>query len=317
METEFWRGKQVVVTGGAGFLGSYVVKKLQERNCQHVFVPRSKDYDLREKESVIQLYKDAKPDIVIHLAAVVGGIGANRKYPGKFFYDNAIMGVQLIEYARQFDVKKFVCVGTICAYPKYTPVPFREDDLWNGYPEETNAPYGLAKKMLLVQLQAYHQQYGFNGIYLLPVNLYGPRDNFDPEYSHVIPAIIKKYVDARDHGDDKIVAWGTGEASREFLYVEDAAEAILLAAEHYNKTDPVNIGSGEEIKIKDLINLVKELSRFDGTIEWDASQPDGQPRRKLDTTKAFKEFGFLAQTSLRKGLERTIRYYEEMKAIDE
>lgn len=317
METEFWRGKQVVVTGGAGFLGSYVVKKLQERNCQHVFVPRSEDYDLREKESVIQLYKDAKPDIVIHLAAVVGGIGANRKYPGKFFYDNAIMGVQLIEYARQFDVKKFVCVGTICAYPKYTPVPFREDDLWNGYPEETNAPYGLAKKMLLVQLQAYHQQYGFNGIYLLPVNLYGPRDNFDPEYSHVIPAIIKKYVDARDHGDDKIVAWGTGEASREFLYVEDAAEAILLAAEHYNKTDPVNIGSGEEIKIKDLINLVKELSRFDGTIEWDASQPDGQPRRKLDTTKAFKEFGFLAQTSLRKGLERTIRYYEEMKAIDE
>lgn len=317
METEFWRGKQVVVTGGAGFLGSYVVKKLQERNCQHVFVPRSEDYDLREKESVIQLYKDAKPDIVIHLAAVVGGIGANRKYPGKFFYDNAIMGVQLIEYARQFDVKKFVCVGTICAYPKYTPVPFREDDLWNGYPEETNAPYGLAKKMLLVQLQAYHQQYGFNGIYLLPVNLYGPRDNFDPEYSHVIPAIIKKYVDARDHGDDKIVAWGTGEASREFLYVEDAAEAILLAAEHYNKTDPMNIGSGEEIKIKDLINLVKELSRFDGTIEWDASQPDGQPRRKLDTTKAFKEFGFLAQTSLRKGLERTIRYYEEMKAIDE
>ena len=298
------------------FLGSYVVQKLQERGCQQIFVPRSKDYDLREKESIIRLYEDIKPDIVIHLAAVVGGIGANRKYPGKFFYDNAIMGIQLIEYARQFDIKKFVCVGTICAYPKYTPVPFREDDLWNGYPEETNAPYGLAKKMLLVQLQAYRQQYGFNGIYLLPVNLYGPRDNFDPEYSHVIPAIIKKYVEARDNGDEKIVAWGTGEASREFLYVEDAAEAILLAAERYNKPDPVNIGSGEEIKIKDLIQLVKELSHFGGRVEWDTSQPDGQPRRKLDTTKAFKEFGFRAQTSLREGLERTIHYYEEMGAAD-
>lgn len=316
MKTEFWRGKQVLVTGGAGFLGSYVVEKLQERGCQEIFVPRSKDYDLREKESIIRLYDEIEPEIVIHLAAVVGGIGANRKYCGSFFYDNAIMGIQLIEYARRFQLKKFVCVGTVCSYPKYTPVPFREEDLWNGYPEETNAPYGLAKKMLLVQLQAYRQQYGFNGIYLLPVNLYGPRDNFDPEYSHVIPAIIKKYVDARDRGEDRIVAWGTGEASREFLYVEDAAEAIVSAAELYNKPDPVNIGSGEEIKIKNLIHLVKELSRFEGTVEWDPSQPDGQPRRRLDTTKAFEEFGFRAETSFREGLERTIRYYEEMKSIE-
>lgn len=316
MKTEFLKGKQVLVTGGAGFLGSYVVEKLQERGCQEIFVPRSKDYDLREKESIIRLYDEIKPEIVIHLAAVVGGIGANRKYSGKFFYDNAIMGIQLIEYARRFQLKKFVCVGTVCSYPKYTPVPFREEDLWNGYPEETNAPYGLAKKMLLVQLQAYRQQYGFNGIYLLPVNLYGPRDNFDPEYSHVIPAIVKKYVDARDRGEDRIVAWGTGEASREFLYVEDAAEAIVSAAELYNKPDPVNIGSGEEIKIKDLIHLVKELSRFEGTVEWDPSKPDGQPRRKLDTKKAFEEFGFRARTSFREGLERTINYYEEMRAFD-
>jgi len=316
VKTESWKEKQVLVTGAAGFLGSHVVEKLQERGCQEIFVPRSKDYDLREKESIIRLYDEIKPEIVIHLAAVVGGIGANRKYPGNFFYDNAIMGIQLIEYARRFEVKKFVCAGTICAYPKYTPVPFREEDLWNGYPEETNAPYGLAKKMLLVQLQAYRQQYRFNGIYLLPVNLYGPRDNFNPEYSHVIPAIIKKFVDARDRGDDKIVAWGTGEASREFLYVEDAAEAIVLAAELYNKPDPVNIGSGEEIKIKDLIHIVKELTHFEGTVEWDPSQPDGQPRRMLDTTKAFEEFGFRAETSFREGLERTIRYYEEMKSIE-
>lgn len=316
MRSEFWIEKQVLVTGAAGFLGSYVVEKLQERGCQEIFVPRSKDYDLREKESIIRLYDEIKPEIVIHLAAVVGGIGANRKYGGKFFYDNAIMGIQLIEYARRFQLKKFVCVGTVCSYPKYTPVPFREEDLWNGYPEETNAPYGLAKKMLLVQLQAYRQQYGFNGIYLLPVNLYGPRDNFNPEYSHVIPAIVKKYVDARDRGEDRIVAWGTGEASREFLYVEDAAEAIVSAAELYNKPDPVNIGSGEEIKIKDLIHLVKELSRFEGAVEWDPSKPDGQPRRKLDTKKAFEEFGFRARTSFREGLERTINYYEEMKSVD-
>ena len=307
----FWENKRVTVTGGAGFLGSYVVEKLRERGCRHIFVPRSRDYDLREKEAIIRMYEDSQPDIVIHLAAVVGGIGANRKYPGRFFYDNAMMGIQLIEYARQFAVEKFVCIGTICAYPKYTPVPFKEDDLWNGYPEETNAPYGLAKKMLLVQLQAYRQQYGFNGIYLLPVNLYGPRDNFDPEYSHVIPAIIKKCVDAKRCGDKKIVAWGTGEVSREFLYVEDAAEGIILATERYNKPDPVNLGSGEEIKIKDLVYLIKELTGFEGVVEWDASQPDGQPRRRLDTSKAKEEFGFEAKTSLREGLRRTIRYYEQ------
>jgi len=311
-ESQFWRDKRVTVTGGAGFLGSYVVEKLRERGCRHIFVPRSRDYDLREKEAVIRMYEDSHPDIVIHLAAVVGGIGANRKYPGKFFYDNAIMGIQLIEYARQFAVKKFVCIGTICAYPKYTPVPFKEENLWNGYPEETNAPYGLAKKMLLVQLQAYRQQYGFNGIYLLPVNLYGPRDNFDPEYSHVIPAIIKKCVDAKRRGDNKIVAWGTGEVSREFLYVEDAAEGIILATERYNKPDPVNLGSGEEIKIKDLVYLIKELTGFEGVVEWDASQPDGQPRRRLDTTRAKEEFGFEAKTSLREGLRRTIEYYKEL-----
>jgi len=308
----FWEDKRVTVTGGAGFLGSFIVEQLKKKNPKSIFVPRSKDYDLREKEAIIQMYEDSKPDVLIHLAAVVGGIGANRKYPGKFFYDNAIMGIQLIEQARRFGVKKFVCVGTICAYPKLTPVPFREDDLWNGYPEETNAPYGLAKKMLLVQLQAYRQQYGFNGIYLLPVNLYGPRDNFDPEYSHVIPAIIKKCVDARRRGDDKIVAWGTGEVTREFLYVEDAAEGILLATERYNKPDPVNLGSGEEIKIKDLVMLIKELSGFEGRVEWDTSQPDGQPRRRLDTTRACKEFGFRAKTSLREGLVRTIRYYESL-----
>jgi len=308
----FWKDKRVTVTGGAGFLGSFVVEQLEKKDPKSIFVPRSKDYDLREKEAIIQMYEDSKPDIVIHLAAVAGGIGANRKYPGKFFYDNAIMGIQLIEHAKQFSVKKFVCVGTICAYPKFVPVPFKEDNLWNGYPEETNAPYGLAKKMLLVQLQAYRQQYGFNGIYLLPVNLYGPRDNFDPEYSHVIPAIIKKCVDARRRGDDKIVAWGTGEVSREFLYVEDAAEGILLATERYNKSDPVNLGSGEEIKIKHLVMLIKELSGFEGKVEWDTSQPDGQPRRRLDTTRAFKEFGFRAKTSLGEGLERTIRYYESL-----
>lgn len=307
----FWNDKCVVVTGGAGFLGSYVVEKLMERGCRDIFVPRSRDYDLREKEAILRLYKDARPDMVIHLAAVVGGIGANQKYPGKFFYDNAIMGIQLIEYARQFNVEKFVCVGTICAYPKYTPVPFKEEDLWSGYPEETNAPYGLAKKMLLVQLQAYQQQYGFNGIYLLPVNLYGPRDNFDPEYSHVIPAIIKKLVDAKREGEKKVVAWGTGEVSREFLYVEDAAEGIVLATERYNKPDPINLGSGEEIKIKDLVCLIKELVGFEGEVEWDLSKPDGQPHRRLDTTRAKEEFGFVARVSLREGLKRTIAWYEK------
>jgi len=307
---DFWTHRRVVVTGGAGFLGSYVVEKLRERGCRHIFFPRSRDYDLREKEAIIRMYEDSRPDIVIHLAAVVGGIGANRKYPGKFFYDNAIMGIQLIEQARQVGVEKFVCVGTICAYPKFTPVPFKEDDLWNGYPEETNAPYGLAKKMLLVQLQAYRQQYGFNGIYLLPVNLYGPGDNFDPEFSHVIPAIIKKFVDAKRRGDKKVVAWGTGEATREFLYVEDAAEGIVLATERYNKPDPVNLGAGREIKVKDLVYLIKDLVGFQGEVEWDTSKPDGQPRRMLDTTRAKREFGFEAKMPFEEGLANTIAWYE-------
>lgn len=311
---DFWHGRRVVVTGGAGFLGSYLVEKLRERRCMEIFVPRSEDYDLRDKTHILRMLKAARPHILIHLAAAVGGIGANRKYPGRFFYDNAIMGIQIIEEARKADVEKFVCVGTICAYPKHTPVPFKEDDLWNGYPEETNAPYGLAKKMLLVQLQAYRQQYGFNGIYLLPVNLYGPRDNFDPEYSHVIAAIIKKCVDAKRRGDKSIVAWGTGEASREFLYVEDAAEGILLASERYNSPDPVNLGSGEEIKIRDLVMLIKERTGFKGVVEWDTSQPDGQPRRRLDTSRALSEFGFRAYTDLREGIDRTIRYYQKVSS---
>jgi len=309
----FWANKRVVVTGGAGFLGSRVVAKLKGRRCQHIFVPRSADYDLREKEAIVRMFEDSQPDIVIHLAAVVGGIGANQKYPGKFFYDNAIMGIQLIEYARQFNVEKLVCVGTICAYPKYTSVPFKEEALWNGYPEETNAPYGLAKKMLLVQLQAYRQQYGFNGIYLLPVNLCGPGDNFDPEYSHVIPALIKKFVDAKHKGEKKIVAWGTGGVSREFLYVEDAAEAVLLAAEQYDKPEPVNVGSGEEIKVRDLVYMIKELVGFEGEVEWDTSRPDGQPRRRLDTSKAKEEFGFEAKVRLKEGLKRTIEWYEHSR----
>ena len=306
----FWANKRVVVTGGAGFLGSYVVEKLQQRGCEDIAVPRSKDYDLRQKEAIIQMYEDSRPDIVIHLAAVVGGIGANQKYQGKFFYDNAIMGIQLIEQAQQVGVEKFVCIGTICAYPKFTPVPFKEDDLWNGYPEETNAPYGLAKKMLLVQLQAYRQQYGFSGIYLLPVNLYGPGDNFDPEFSHVIPAIIRRFVDARDRGDKNIIAWGTGEATREFLYVEDAAEGIILGTEHYNKPDPVNLGAGQEIKVKDLVRLIKDLVGFQGEIEWDTSKPDGQPRRRLDTSRAEREFDFEARVGFKEGLQQTINWYQ-------
>jgi GDP-L-fucose synthase len=255
------------------------------------------------------MYEDSRPDIIIHLAAVEGGIGANRENPGRFFYDNAIMGIQLIEYARQFGVKKFVCIGTICAYPKYTPVPFKEEDLWNGYPEETNAPYGLAKKVLLVQLQAYRQQYGFNGIYLLPVNLYGPGDNFDPESSHVIPALIKKCVDAVREGKDEIVVWGTGEVTREFIYVEDAAEGILLAAENYDQPGPVNIGAGFEISIKDLVDLIMRLTGFKGSVVWDTFKPDGQPRRMLNTSRAEKEFGFQAKTPFQEGLMRTIEWY--------
>lgn len=327
----FWSDRRFLVTGGSGFLGSFVVEKLQERGCEDVFVPRSKDYDLVEMEAVKRLYKRTNPDIVIHLAARVGGIGANRANPGKFFYDNLMMGVQMMEVGRRVGIEKFVAVGTVCAYPKFTPVPFHEKDLWNGYPEETNAPYGLAKKMLLVQAQAYRQQYGFNAIYLLPVNLYGPRDNFDPDSSHVIPALIRKCVDAmhqaeegRTRGEAKnlniqpqasnlkppsITVWGTGKPTREFLYVEDAAEGILRATEKYNKPDPVNLGAGFEISIKDLVELIAKLTDFKGEIIWDASKPDGQPRRMLDVSKAEREFGFKANSSFEEGLKKTIDWY--------
>lgn len=305
----FWQNKRVLITGGAGFLGSFVVEKLRERGCKDFFIPRSKDYDLVEMEAVKRLYEDSKPDIVIHLAAKVGGIGANRENPGKFFYDNLMMGVQMMEVGRQVGIEKFVAIGTVCAYPKFTPVPFKEENLWNGYPEETNAPYGLAKKMLLVQEQAYRQQYGFNAIYLLPVNLYGPRDNFDLETSHVIPALIRKCVDAIREEKDEIVVWGTGKPTREFLYVEDAAEGILMATEKYNKPDPVNLGAGFEISIKDLIDLIVKFTGFKGGVIWDTSKPDGQPRRMLDTSRAEKEFGFKAKTSFKEGLKKTIDWY--------
>ncbi|BCV25991.1 GDP-L-fucose synthase [Gelria sp. Kuro-4] len=307
-----WKDKRVVVTGGAGFLGSFLVEKLQRRGCCNVFVPRSREYDLREKENIQHLLSDTQPEIIFHLAAVVGGIGANQANPGRFFYDNAIMGIQLIEQARLFGVRKLVLLGTICAYPKYTPVPFKED-LWNGYPEETNAPYGLAKKMLLVQAQAYRQQYGLNSIYLLPVNLYGPRDNFDLETSHVIPALIRKFVDAEENGQQQVVVWGTGKPTREFLYVEDAAEGILLAAERYDKPEPVNLGSGGEIAIRDLVYLIKDMVGYQGSVIWDTSRPDGQPRRRLDTSRAWQEFGFRAKTSLREGLEKTIAWYMQQR----
>ncbi|MGB8707902.1 MAG: GDP-L-fucose synthase [Dehalococcoidia bacterium] len=301
--------KRITVTGGAGFLGSYVVRKLRESGCETIFVVRSKEYDLVDNEAVKRLYQNAKPDIVIHLAGRVGGIGANKQNPGRFFYDNLMMGVQMMEQGRLAGIEKFVAIGTICAYPKFTPVPFREEDLWNGYPEETNAPYGLAKKMLLVQAQAYRQQYGFNDIYLLPVNLYGPGDNFDPEYSHVIPALIKKCADANKLGSREIVVWGTGKPTREFIYVEDAAEAIVLATERYNKGEPVNIGSGVEISIKDLVNLIARLTGFKGRIVWDTSKPDGQPRRRLEISKAEAEFRFKAKTKFKEGLRKTIEWY--------
>lgn len=302
-------GKRICVTGGEGFVGSHLVAKLHEKGCSTVFVPRYPDFDLRNKEDIMRMYEEARPDIVIHLAAKVGGIGANSAYPGEFFYDNIIMGVQLMEYARVSGVQKFVAMGTICAYPKITAVPFREDDLWKGYPEDTNAPYGLAKKMLLVQAQAYRRQYGFNAIYLLPVNMYGPGDNFNPEYSHVIPAIIKKCFDGIKEGRNEITLWGTGNATREFLYVDDCAEALYLAAGLYNKPDPVNIGAGFEISIRDLAELIRDLSGFKGRIAWDPSKPDGQPRRCLDTSKALREFGFKASTDLREGLKKTIEWY--------
>ena len=308
--------KRIAVTGGAGFLGSHVVRKLGERGCNEIFVPRSKDYNLVKMEAVKRLYRDAKPDIVIHLAARVGGIGANMRNPGSFFYDNLMMGVQLIEQGRLSGIEKFVAIGTICAYPKFTPVPFKEEDLWNGYPEETNAPYGLAKKMLLVQSQSYRQQYGFNSIYLLPVNLYGPGDNFDPESSHVIPALIRKVFEAKEKGQGGIVAWGSGKPTREFLYVEEAAEGIVLAAEKYNKSDPVNLGAGFEISIKDLAEMTCELAGFSGKIAWDASKPDGQPRRRLDTSKAKKEFGFESKIAFRDGLKRTIEWYSKQRTTN-
>ena len=311
--SDYFHNKRIVVTGGAGFLGAYILKGLQDRGCGHILVPRIEDYDLVRPADIERMYDDMQPDVVIHLAAVVGGIGANREHPGEFFYKNLMMGVQLIEQARLRGIEKFVAIGTICAYPKFTPVPFKEQDLWIGYPEETNAPYGLAKKMLLVQSQAYRQEYGFNSIFLLPVNLYGPGDNFSPASSHVIPALIKKCVDARDSGADHIECWGTGKASREFIYAADAAEGILLATERYNGPEPVNIGAGFEIAIKDLAEKIVELTGFKGRIQWDPSKPDGQPRRCLDTSRAREYFGFQAQTPFDEGLRATIDWYEQHK----
>ena len=312
----FWEDKNILVTGGAGFLGSFVVEKLTKElgvKPENIRVPRSKDSDLRKWENCEKVVEDI--DVVMHLAAKVGGIGFNKNYPATLFYDNAIMGIQLMEAARQEGVQKFVALGTICAYPKYTPVPFKEEDLWKGYPEETNAPYGIAKKILLVQAQAYRAQYGFNAIYLLPVNLYGPRDNFDPESSHVIPALIKEMVDAKIEGENEVVVWGRGKASREFLYVEDAAEGILLAAEAYDKPDPVNLGVGKEITIRDLVYLIAKLTGYTGKIEWDTTKPDGQPRRCLDTSKARREFGFVAQTDFEVGLKKSIDWYLQRKIM--
>ncbi|MBI1291572.1 NAD-dependent epimerase/dehydratase family protein [bacterium] len=301
-------GKRVVVTGGAGFLGSFVTERFRQAGAK-VIVPRSSQYNLTHEEGVDRLFREHEPEIVVHLAATVGGIGANRENPGRFFYENAAMGLHLVEYSRRVGVEKFVCMGTICAYPKFTPVPFREQDLWNGYPEETNAPYGLAKKMMLVMLQGYRQQYGMNGIYLLPVNLYGPRDNFDPNSSHVIPALIRKCVEAVDSGAPDITVWGTGRATREFLYVEDAADAVLRATIQYDSPEPVNIGAGFEISIRELVELIARETGFTGTIKWDSSKPDGQPRRMLDTSRAAEQFGFRSTTGFEDGLRRTIAWY--------
>lgn len=305
----FWTGKRVLVTGGSGFLGTHVVAEIRSKGPAHVFAPRRTDYDLRVDTQVRACIKDLRPDVIIHMAAVVGGIGANRAHPGSFFYDNAMMGIQLVDEARKAGIEKMTILGTICAYPKFTPVPFREEELWNGYPEETNAPYGLAKKILLVQSQAYRQEYGFNSIYLLPVNLYGPHDNFDLESSHVIPALIRKALEAKERGATEMVCWGTGSATREFLFVEDCARAITLATERYNGPEPVNLGSGMEISIRDLSTTIARLCGFEGKLVWDSSKPDGQPRRCLDTSRAKDLFGFQAQVPFEEGLKRTIDWY--------
>jgi len=309
--SDFWKTRRVCVTGGAGFLGSYVVERLRQLGCKSISVPRSREFDLRERAVVERLYETARPDIVIHLAAVVGGIAANRANPGQYFFDNLMMGALLMHDAHQRKVEKFVAVGTICAYPKHTPVPFREANLWDGYPEETNAPYGLAKKMMLVQSQAYRQQYDFNSIFLLPVNLYGPRDNFDPQSSHVIPALIRKCVEAKARGDSRLEVWGSGQATREFLHADDCARGILMAAEHYNSSEPVNLGTGFEISIRDLAAMIARHSGFEGELVFDTSQPDGQPRRCLDTARARQEFDFAAKIPFEDGLAETIRWYQQ------
>lgn len=308
-------GSRIVITGGAGFLGQVVQRTLRARGYGQLFIPTMEEFDLRREEDIRRMYQEMRPDVVIHLAAVVGGIGANLDNPGRFFYENAIMGIQLIELGRQAGLQKMVVIGTICAYPKFAPVPFREDDLWNGYPEETNAPYGVAKKALLVQLQAYREQYGMNGIFLLPVNLYGPGDNFDLATSHVIPALIRKCVDAKRSGAEEIVVWGDGSATREFIYVDDAAEGIVLAAERYDGPDPVNIGVGFEISIRELVQLIVRLTGYEGRVVWDTTKPNGQPRRMLDVTRARERFGFVAKVGFEEGLRRTIAWYEsQMRA---
>jgi len=311
---EFWHDRRICVTGGRGFLGQVVVRKLQERGAHNIFVPPKEKYDLTKLEAINRMLSDARPDLIIHLAAQVGGIGANREHPAEFFYNNLMMGVQLMHRAWETGVDKFVAIGTICAYPKYTPVPFREENLWDGYPEETNAPYGMAKKMLLVQSQAYRDQYGFNSIFLLPVNLYGPGDNFDPQSSHVIPALIRKCIEATEQGRGEIVVWGDGSPTREFLYVEDAAEGILLASEKFNRSDPVNLGSGYEISIKELVEVIARLTGYEGNIVWDTTKPNGQPRRRLDITRAKEYFGFEAGMPFEEGLKKTIDWYKQNRA---